>query len=125
MTLRPSGVRVRLTLWYSLVLAGTVLVLSVFVFLFVRARLLGHLNLQLESDFKAVSQDFLEDPNESPEIETENSVQIFQIVKAGSLHYQTARSRSYRNGTARNLRRVDCPRRRFDAADSILQRKNR
>jgi heavy metal sensor kinase len=83
-------VRVRLTLWYSLVLAGTVLVLSVFVFLFVRARLLGHLNLQLESDFKAVSQDFLEDPNENPEIETENSAKIVQIVRAGTLYYQTA-----------------------------------
>jgi heavy metal sensor kinase len=31
----------------------------------------------------------LEDSNESPEIEAENSIKIFQIVKAGNLHYQT------------------------------------
>jgi len=88
-TLRPSGVRVRLTLWYSMALAGTVLILSLYVFFFVRARLFSHLNLRLESDFKAVSQDFLEDPNENPEIEIENSVKIVQIVKAGTLFYQT------------------------------------
>jgi heavy metal sensor kinase len=88
-TFRPSGVRVRLTLWYSMVLAGTILILSLFIFFFVRARLFSHLNQRLESDFKAVSQDFLEDPNENPEIETENSAKIVQIVKAGTLFYQT------------------------------------
>jgi heavy metal sensor kinase len=88
-TLRPSGVRVRLTIWYTLVLAGTVLVLSFFVFFFVRARLFSHLKQQLESDFIVVTQDFLEDPHESQEIEAENSTKIVQIVKAGTLFYQT------------------------------------
>jgi heavy metal sensor kinase len=85
----PFSVRVRLTLWYSLALAGIVLVFSLSVFLFVKASLFGHFNQRLESDFKAIAADFLEDPNENPEIEAENSVKIFQIVKAGSLHYQT------------------------------------
>jgi heavy metal sensor kinase len=89
MSLRPTSVRVRLTLWYSLILAGIILVFSLFVFLFVKASLFGHLNQRLESDFKAISQDFLEDPDENPEIEAENSVKIFQIIKAGNLHYQT------------------------------------
>ena len=89
MSLRPSSVRLRLTFWYSLILAGIVLVFSLFVFFFVRAGLYRQLTQQLESDFKAVLQDFSEDPNETPEIEAENSVKIFQIVKAESLHYQT------------------------------------
>jgi heavy metal sensor kinase len=89
MRLRPSSVRVRLTLWYSLALAATVLVLSLLVLVFVRSRLTSQLHLQLESDFKAVSQDYLEDPNENPEIESENSVKIVRIVKAGAVYYQT------------------------------------
>jgi heavy metal sensor kinase len=88
-SLRPASVRVRLTLWYSLILAGIILVFSLFVLLFVKASLFSHLNQQLESDFRAIAVDFSEDPNETQEIETENSVKIFQIAKAGSLHYQT------------------------------------
>jgi heavy metal sensor kinase len=78
-----------LTLWYSLILAGTILVFCLFVFLFVKASLFSHLNQQLESDFKAVSQASSEEPNETPEFETESSANIFQIVKAGKLFYQT------------------------------------
>jgi heavy metal sensor kinase len=88
-SLRPSSVRLRLTLWYSLTLAGIVLVFSLAVFFFVKAGLYRQLDQQLESDFKAVFQDFSEDPNETPDIETENSVKIFQIVKSGNLLYQT------------------------------------
>jgi heavy metal sensor kinase len=60
-----------------------------FVFLFVKASLFSQLNQQLESDFKTVSQASSEEPNEIPEIETESSAKIFQIVKAGKLFYQT------------------------------------
>jgi heavy metal sensor kinase len=88
-SLRPSSVRLRLTLWYSLILAGIVLAFSVSVFFFVRAGLYRQLDQQLQSDFKAVFQDISEDPNETPEIEAENSVKIFQIVKSGNLLYQT------------------------------------
>ncbi|MGA2532427.1 MAG: ATP-binding protein [Candidatus Aminicenantales bacterium] len=89
MSLRPSSVRLRLTLWYSLILAGIVLAFSLAVFFFVRAGLYRQLDQQLESDFKAVFQDFSEDPNETPDIEAENSVKTFQIVKSGNLVYQT------------------------------------
>ncbi|MGZ7046030.1 MAG: ATP-binding protein [Candidatus Aminicenantales bacterium] len=89
MSLRPSSVRLRLTLWYSLILAGIVLAFSLAVFFFVKAGLYRQLDQQLESDFKAVFQDFSEDPNETPDIEAENSVKTFQIVKSGNLLYQT------------------------------------
>jgi heavy metal sensor kinase len=88
-SLRPSSIRVRLTLWYSLALACIVLVFFLVVFFFVKASLFGDLNARLESDFKAVSRALLEEPNETPEIETESAVRMFQIVKAGKLFYQT------------------------------------
>ena len=47
MSLRPSSVRLRLTLWYSLILAGIVLAFSLAVFFFVRAGLLRQLGQQL------------------------------------------------------------------------------
>jgi len=89
-SLRPASVRVRLTLWYSLILAGIILVFCLFVFLFVKASLFSHLNQELESDFQTVSQATSEEPNETPEIETESSAKIFQIVKDGKLFYQTS-----------------------------------
>lgn len=89
MSLRPASVRVRLTLWYSLILAGTILVLSLFIFLFVRASLFNQLDQQLESDFMAVSQALSEEPSETPEIETESSAKIFQITRDGKPFYQT------------------------------------
>jgi heavy metal sensor kinase len=88
-SLRPASVRVRLTLWYSLILAGTILVLSLFVFLFVKASLFNHLDQELESDFGTVSQALSEEPDETPEIETESSAKIFQIVRDGKPFYQT------------------------------------
>ena len=89
MNLRPASVRVRLTLWYSLILAGTVLVLCLFVYLFVKASLFNQLDQQLENDFRTVSQAWVEEPNEASDIEIENSGKIFQIVKDGELFYQT------------------------------------
>lgn len=89
MSLRPASVRVRLTLWYSLILAGIILVFSLFVLLFVKASLFSNLNQQLDQDFKTIAQASSEEPNEVPEIENENSAKIFQIVKAGNLLYQT------------------------------------
>lgn len=89
MTPRPSSVRVRLTLWYSLILAGIVLVFSLFVFSFVKASLFSELGRQLDSDFLAISQASFEEPGELSDIETEGSTQIFQIVKDGRLFYQT------------------------------------
>ncbi len=89
MSLRPASVRVRLTLWYSLILGGTILVLSLFIFLFVRASLFNQLDQQLESDFRAISQALSEEPNETPEIETESSAKIFQLSRDGKPFYET------------------------------------
>jgi heavy metal sensor kinase len=84
-----SSVRVRLTLWYSLVLAVIILVFSLGVFFFVKAGLLRQLNRQLDSDFLAVSQVSSEEPNEVPEAENENSSRIFQLVKGGKVLFET------------------------------------
>jgi heavy metal sensor kinase len=87
--LRPSSVRVRLTLWYTIILAAIVLVFSLVVLFFVRANLLGQLNQQLDRDFQLVSEITLAEPEEVPDVETESSVRIFQIVRGGKLFYQT------------------------------------
>jgi heavy metal sensor kinase len=87
--LRPFSVRLRLTLWYSLILAGIVLVFSFFVFLFVKTSLFRQLNQQLDLDYQTISQNALEDAEETPEIENENSAKLYQIAKLGILFYQT------------------------------------
>lgn len=89
MNLRPFSVRLRLTLWYSLILAGIVLVFSFFVFLFVKTSLFRQLNQQLDLDYQTISQNALEDAEETPEIENENSAKLYQIAKLGILFYQT------------------------------------
>lgn len=90
MSLRPSSVRARLTIWYTFILAAIVLVLCLVIFFFVKASLLGQLNQQLDRDFRLLSQIILAEPNEVPDAETESSVRIFQIVRGGELYYQTS-----------------------------------
>jgi heavy metal sensor kinase len=87
--LRFSSVRVRLTLWYSLILAGIVLVFSLAVFLFVKASFIRQLNGQLESDFLEIAQAASEEANEIPDFETEGSSEIFQIVRDGKVLFET------------------------------------
>ena len=90
MSRRGSSVKGRLTLWYSAVLAGIVCLLSLFVFFFVRASLVGHLNRRLEADFTVIAQDLTEDPDENPEVESENAARIFQVVRDERLRFETA-----------------------------------
>ena len=89
MRLRPSSVRVRLTLGYSSALALVVLAFSIGVFFFVRASLFRQLGRQLDSDFQAVSQAVVEEPNELPEAEGEASSRIFELVRGGKLVFKT------------------------------------
>jgi len=88
--LRPSSVRVRLTLWYTSVLAAIVLVLSSGVFLFVRANLFRGLDQGLERDFAVISQVAAAEPNDIREAETEYSVELFRLIKDGRPFYETA-----------------------------------
>ena len=71
MRLRPSSVRVRLTLWYTVILAGIVLALFLAVYFFVKTSLIRQLDRQVESEFQTVSQSLAEEPNELSEFETE------------------------------------------------------
>jgi heavy metal sensor kinase len=89
-TLRPSSVRVRLTLWYSLILAVIVLIFSLAVFVFVKGRFFRQLNAELESDFLEISQAAAEEPNELPDFETEGPAEFFQIARDGKLLAETA-----------------------------------
>ncbi len=89
MRLRPSSVRVRLTLWYSAALALIILVFSLVVFLFVKASLLRELNRHLDSDFLAVSQALSEESNELLEAERENSSRLFEVVKGGTVLFES------------------------------------
>ena len=89
MTLRPASVRVRLTLWYTIILAGIVLALFLSVYFFVRASLVRQLDREVESEFQAVSQALAEEPNELSEIEAEGSGRAFQVVRAGEVLFET------------------------------------
>ena len=73
MRLRPSSVRVRLTLWYTVILAGIVLALFLAVFFSVKASLIRHLDREVESEFQAIAQGLAEEPNELSEFETEGA----------------------------------------------------
>jgi heavy metal sensor kinase len=83
--LRFSSVRVRLTLWYSLILGLIIFVFSLAVFFFVRGRFLVQLNGELESDFLEISQATAEEPNELPDFETEGPAEFFAIARDGKL----------------------------------------
>ncbi len=89
MTLRPSSVRVRLTLWYTVILAGIVLALFLAVYFFVKASLIRQLDQEVESEFLTVSQALAEEPNELSEMEAEGSGRVFQVFRAGSVLFET------------------------------------
>jgi heavy metal sensor kinase len=89
MTLRPSSVRVRLTLWYTAILAVIIAALFLGVFLFVRANLIRQLDREEESEFLAVSQALTEESSELSEIEAEGVGQAFQVVRAGTVLFET------------------------------------
>lgn len=90
MTLRPSSVRVRLTLWYTIILAGIVLALFLAVYLFVKASLVRQLDREVESEFQSVSQALAEEPNELSDVEAEESGRAFQVVRAGAVLFETS-----------------------------------
>jgi heavy metal sensor kinase len=89
MRLRPSGVRVRLTLWYTVILAGIVLALFLAVFVFVKASLFRQLDREVGSEFAAISQVLSEEPNELAEIDAEITGQAFLVSKKGAVLFET------------------------------------
>ena len=89
MRIRPSSVRVRLTLWYTLVLACIVLVFSLSVYLFVKSRLGQLLDRQLDREFEAIAGEVSEEPGDMRDLEPESSAKLFQLVQGKNVFFQT------------------------------------
>lgn len=89
MRIRPSSVRVRLTLWYTLILACIVLVFSISVYLFVKSRLGQQLNQQLDKEFVAIAGEVSEEPGDVRDLEPESSAKLFQLVQGKNIFFQT------------------------------------
>jgi len=89
MRLRPASVRVRLTLWYSLILAAIVLALFAGVFLVVKASLVDQLDRQLRSEFEALGRGLGEEADEIAEIRTEMSGRLIQVRRGEDVVLQT------------------------------------
>jgi len=88
--IRVSSVRLRLTIWYTLVLAFIVLVFSFSVYFFVKGRLFQQLNQQLDKDFSVIAEDVSEEFSEVRELESEGSSKLFQLIQGKNVYYQTA-----------------------------------
>jgi len=99
MRIRPASVRVRLTLWYTAVLAVTVLALFVAIFLAVRAGFIGQLDRQVEAEFQVVSQDVAEDVTDLSELQDEVPGRLFEIRRDGALLFETAAFKDLGLGT--------------------------
>lgn len=89
MRIRLSSVRLRLTIWYTLVLAFIVLVFSFSVYLFVKGRLFQQLNQQLDKDFSVIAGDVSEELSDAHELESEGSLKLFQLIQGKNVYYQT------------------------------------
>jgi heavy metal sensor kinase len=87
--IRASSVRLRLTIWYTLVLAFIVLVFSFSVYLFVKGRLFQQLNQQLDKDFSVIAGDISEELSDVRELESQGSFKFFQLSQGKNVYYQT------------------------------------
>ncbi len=92
---RPRSVRARLTLWYASVLALSVLVFAVAVYLLVRTRLMNELEDRLAADAAAVVEALDEGPGELRELEEYGAVALFRVAQDGRVLYRSA---GWRNG---------------------------
>ncbi len=90
MRIRTSSVRLRLTLWYTFVLAFIVLVFSVSVYLFVKGRLFQQLDMHLAEEFSEVASEVSEKPGDVHNSESENPSRLFQLAQGQSVYYQSA-----------------------------------
>jgi heavy metal sensor kinase len=89
MRLHASSVRLKLTLWYTLVLGLIVLIFSISVYLFVKGRLFQQLDRRLAEDFSVIDGDVSEETAEVPDFEPEGSAMLFQLVRGKSVYYQS------------------------------------
>jgi heavy metal sensor kinase len=87
--IRASSVRLRLTIWYTLVLAFIILAFSFSVYLFVKGRLFQQLNQQLDGDFSAIAGEVSEEPSDVRELEPEDSAKLFQLIQGKNVYFQS------------------------------------
>jgi len=90
MKIASRSVRFRLTLWYAATLTALILVFSMGIYFFVRARLMRQLDEQLDHDLVTVRQALYEGPVELEEIEDHGAVVLFQVTEDGRTLYRTA-----------------------------------
>ena len=79
MLIKPGTVRVRLTLWYVVVLAIIILVFALGVFIFLKASLLRQIDGHLERDFATVARVVKEGPQKLYELSAHGNVLLFRV----------------------------------------------
>jgi heavy metal sensor kinase len=94
MRIRPASVRVRLTLWYTVILAAIVLALFAGVYLIIKASFIRQLDREADAEFQVVSQDLAEDPADLGELQDEVPGRIFEVRRDGAELLATAAFRA-------------------------------
>src|SRR5258705_1449827 len=84
----PS-VRPRLTCWPVGVLTMTIGLVSVGIFVLVKARLDGALDEQIRRDLDAIEKVYRDEPWDLPELDRRIGISLFEVVDGGSLVYRT------------------------------------
>ena len=89
MKIHGSGVRRRLTLWYTMALAFIVLIFSVSVYVFVKGRLFRQLDQQLDREFSVISGEISEEPGDLRELDPDGSTRLFQLVQGTKVLFRS------------------------------------
>ncbi|MCX6563491.1 MAG: ATP-binding protein [Candidatus Aminicenantes bacterium] len=89
MKIHGSGVRRRLTLWYTLALALIVLVFSLSVYVFVKSRLFRQLDQQLDMEFSTIAGELTEDPVDTRELDPDGFTRLFLLVRGNKVLFRS------------------------------------
>jgi heavy metal sensor kinase len=89
MKIQGSGVRRRLTLWYTLALALIVLVFSLSVYVFVKSRLFRQLDQQLDMEFSTIAGELTEDPVDTRELDPDGFTRLFLLVQGNKVLFRS------------------------------------
>lgn len=87
--MKAPSVRIRLTLWYSAVLALIIIGFALGIYLLVRASLLHQIDQQLKRDFATVARVVRDEPNEINELAQHGSVNLFQVFEGNEVVVET------------------------------------
>lgn len=89
MKIHGSGVRRRLTLWYTMALAFIVLIFSASVYVFVKGRLFRQLDQQLDREFSVISGEISEEPGDLRELDPDGSTRLFQLLQGNKVLFRS------------------------------------